>query len=740
MPILNEELYADIMASSNVVHGDKYHELVYAISKVASDMVVKTLGPYGRTTVIDEGTGFTYPSKDGWTCLNKLQFTDPTYNTIYQMLKKISFNSVTTVGDGTTTAMVAANNFLRMMYEYFIPEMEKKGGFRQANFIDSMEEIYGALEEQLRNNPAIRQIDLNGDFSDIYDIAYIATNGNHKFASLIQEIYQKTKNPHIQIELSPTAAETEISIQTGYKFDAHAMNFHAYVNDQSGNVVLTNTPRLVIIFDHSVTYQLHKDIITAISKWIVRDPDNVQEIIIMAPYFDDIISTWMTNAVNRSLQGNHIPNIMLMQIPMATQMHRKTLSDLCAITGATIFDEPRVKAFNILLHNATHEESERLDDPIFDLDDYKYEHPQQIIEDCMGNIRSIIIDKNEAFIQDYETFMNEKMFQMVVQEATEDFEARRKKALKTIGGTLDKEYMFSQLRYIKLTGNTGVIRIGAVSDIQQRTDKDTIDDAVLACKSAFENGYVRGMNLELLTMLKNPEMRGLPYEHEIYNMLYACFYETSLQVIRNKHPFDDETRLVKANEYTKDPERGTETILPTKEMMSSRMILDKCIDSSEHYDYNLRSEVLSRKDHWTVVNSAATDIEILRAVVNVLTTIITSDQYISVTQRFDAQRTDEKNLSLRMHEDYRLTANKVNAFMNTLAQNENYDLLQAVIGGIHMDDPFAGLALMGNDMPEERNSEYGWTLEDMDTNHDGTVSPEEVAEFLEQHSGAHEEE
>ena len=247
MGYINETLYKDIMSSSNVVSGDEYRELVCTIAQIASDMVVKTLGPYGSTTVIDEGTGFTYPSKDGWTCLSKLQFTDPTYNNVFQMLKKISFNSVTTVGDGTTTAMVAANHFLRAMYEDFIPEVEKKGAFRQASFILSMEKVYVYLEKLLRKNPEVCTIDPEGDFEDIYRIANIATNGNELFARIIQKIYSETKNPNIQVELDPNASETTYTTQIGYKFSSHVLSFHAYVNDGSGSIKFKDKPRRVVI-------------------------------------------------------------------------------------------------------------------------------------------------------------------------------------------------------------------------------------------------------------------------------------------------------------------------------------------------------------------------------------------------------------------------------------------------------------------------------------------------------------
>ena len=678
MKYINEDLYRDIMSSSNVVSGDEYRELVCTIAQIASDMVVKTLGPYGSTTVIDEGTGFTYPSKDGWTCLSKLQFTDPTYNNIYQMLKKISFNSVTTVGDGTTTAMVAANNFLRIMYERFIPEVEKEGAFRQASFIQSMEEIYRYLEKLLRMSPQVTMIDPEGNFDDIYRIANIATNGNSAFSSIIQKIYQETKNPNIQVELDPNASETSYVTQVGYKFSSHVLSFHSYVNDSSGFIRFKDKPRMVVIFDQTVSYQAHEKIIGGLLQLSNRDDF---DLVIMAPYFDDIITTWIGSQVENCVNNRQYPRVMMIQIPMSTNLQRKTLSDLCVLTNCQVFDEPKVKAFNILLHNQTHKEEEQISDPMFDLKEYAFESPEEILHRCLGKIQSIVIDKNEAFLQDYEAIMNEQNFKEIIREATEDYHERLRKAVKTIGGTLDKDFMFSQMRYIKLTGSTGVIKVGAVSDIQQRTDKDTIDDAVLACKSAFENGYVRGMNLEILSTLKllikgSIDHLNVDYEDKIYEMLYNCFYLTSLEVMNNKHKDPNAKRRVAVKTAPNELSKETTFLCSTE-------ILDLCIDYPKvPFDYNLRTETFSPKGEWDVINSTATDIEILRAVINVLTTIITSNQYISVTKRFDANVTNEKALAKRLSEEYRYAKSRADGYMDALSTNENYDLLQGLLGGV----------------------------------------------------------
>lgn len=685
MAYIREALYNEIASNSNVISGEEYRELVCAVSQVASDMVVKTLGPYGSTTVIDDGTGFTYPSKDGWSCLSKLQFTDPTYNSIFNMLKKISFNSVTTVGDGTTTAMVAANNFLRQMYTEFMPKV-KDAGFRQADFIDTMNYAYQALENRLRNNENIQQVNTDGDFSDIYKIAYVATNGNHEFATIIQNIYKETNNPNIQVTMDKDS-ETTYEVQQGYKFDAHTLNYPAYVNSDSGIIDYKNHPCRVVIFDHNVTFQMHEKILGGLSGLAQRDKF---EVIIMAPYFDDIVTSWIDSSVQRMAQNRMVPNIMLVQIPITAAIQRKSISDLAVLVNGQIFDEAKVKAFNILLHNQTHDDDAKIDDPMFSLEEYMFDSPEDIIHRCLGKINSIIINKTEAFLQDYESIAAPKQMQAILTEAKEAYDTMKAKALKTIGGMIDKDFLFTQMRYIKLKGSTGVIKVGAFSDIQQRCDKDSLDDAVLACRSAYENGYVRGMNTELLKLLHDTingedhaiKSNGSHYFDDVIQMLYNCFYMTSLQVLMNKQPNNDTARLVSIFEE-KDPD-GLTSIDTMRVNLNNPSILDMIITDSKKLDYNLRTEEMHGIGSWEVINSAATDIEILRAVVNVLTTVITSNQFLSVTRRYDARVNSERTMQTRLAEDSRIMKNKVTAIIDSIVNHEDYDLLQGLIGGINV--------------------------------------------------------
>ena len=637
---INKALYDEVKSCANIISGDEYKKLFCTIAKVVSDVVSQTLGPYGSTTIIDDGSGFTYPTKDGWSCMNRLRFNDPVYNTIFGIIKQVSFNSVSTVGDGTTTAMVATSAFLEYLYDHMIPNLEAQHLYNQSDIVYTMNQVTDEIAKKLKENSNVKHIDPDGDFSDINRIAYIATNGNYKFAKMIQEIYQKTKNPNIRIEIDNGAPETTYQIEKGYRFDCKPIAFNSYINDETGIIRKDDKPFKVIIFDHNVTYQMHKQLITSISQ--LASMRNT-EYVILAPYFDDIVCSIIQNSAAQMIRQGSYPNVMLVQIPTSLNMHQLAITDLSVLSNSLIFTETLVKVFNTMVHNQTCDPSDVVNDPIMELPQYaKYQHPQEILEDCSGTVKSAIFEANEGFIQDYETVCNKDRYDALIREVTETYEKKKAKAIKTINGLLDKDFLFTQLRYTKLMGNSGIIKVGGISDIQKRCDKDSLDDAVLACRSAFENGYVRGMCLEIISACNlaiddcDDEVKA-----HIYNAILYSFSSVFRTVIYNKIGEDKATAM---------------------------KIMNECLGTNSVY--NLRTESFDKPGEWTVINSVQTDIEILTAMSSILTTIMTSNQFLTMNRSCDMKVSHDKALAQRVADETAIAAGKGKGYLSAFAESD----------------------------------------------------------------------
>ena len=616
MSYQNTGLYNDILMGANIVSGDEYKEILYAISRVTADMVVKTLGPYGCTTIIDD-SAFTYPSKDGWACLSRLRFNDPMYNSLFKILRQISFNIVSKVGDGTTSAIIGANEFLKLLMEY-----QSSNTFRQADFIQELNGIQNEIITNLNNSEDIKYIDQEGDFEDIRKIAYISSNSNEEISDIVQNIYKATKNSNIYVSIDP-GNKLDYEIQVGYKFDCKTLNHRVYVNEESG-MCHKAKPSMVAIFDHNLNYNEHGVIIELLSKYAAQMNN---EIIIFAPHYDDILINIIDEGIKSCIQRKVIPNIMLVQYPLSMDIHRQYLSDFVMLTNGKLFDYGKCRACYGMHHNLTNTEADRIKDAILEIDQYKFESPQALIEACVGTVNNILIAENYCIIKEYEDVVNPDLYQTTLRELDKQYNMLKDKKNKSTS-VLNKEYMDVYQRYTRLVGNMGIIKVGGNSDLEKFCLKDSVDDAVLACKSAYDNGYVRGLNLAIIKTIGNlpvatsdkPSVRNA-----ILQMLYQTFVNIGVAVLKNKYNTENITR--------------NHPVIEGRLTNTCADIIIACADFD--LGYNLITDSYEGNNGFTVINSVSTDIEILNAIISILSLVLTSNQFLSISRMYDRKKSRE---------------------------------------------------------------------------------------------------
>lgn len=608
-------LYEDIKYGTNIITGEEYLETMLTLADVGAEMVVKTLGPFGKTTIIDDGS-FTYPTKDGWSILKRLRFNDPIFNTLYGVLKQVSFDLVNKVGDGTTTAFIGATIFMHTLNDY-----ANQVDFRQTEFLNTLTDITNKIIETLKSSEYVRKIDVTGDFTDIYKIAYVSSNGNSKLAGMIQEIYQKTQNPNIFITLD-TGDSLTCEIQSGYKLDCFPINQKGYRNSDDGTYSLSERA-LIAIFDHNVTYNEHEKIIGALSRYAASKNCTV---FIFAPHFDDIMTNIIGTSVNSMLQQGQIPNIMIIQVPLSMNIHRQYLSDLVLLTNAQVFDYGKVRAFNVLVHNQTAKAEDKIEDALLNTDQYNFVEPTDVLDMCLGKTNKIVVGEKYVLIQDYESIVNKTLYENTLDDVKKTFKELKEKANKNTN-MLQKDYMDAYQHYTKLFGKMGIIKVGGASELEKHCLKDAVDDSVLACRSAFDHGYIRGLNLATMSVINNmlldESIEKTPLEHDVLVMLFNTFFNMSMSVLRNKFN-DNVTREVTLK---KDGEEDKIYVLTNETILSTAV--------NNNYGYDLVNEQFMPDAECTVVNSTLTDVEILKGIVSILSMMLTSNQFLSINRNYD---------------------------------------------------------------------------------------------------------
>lgn len=625
--------YETVKAGMNIVNGDEYKEAFVGVSHAAADVLKKTLGPYGHTTVIDDGIN-RYSTKDGWSLVQRISFGDPLYNTMYDFIKKISFSLVTRVGDGTTTAIVAADAFIHEMMEN---EAFKK--YRQRDLLNAMLDVKKVIIEKLYSEKYFHSIPDDGKYDAIYNIAYTSTNENAEIASMIQKIYKETMNPNIYVNVGPSK-ETSMAIDKGYRLDCGPKGLSAFANNDEREFTSKNGV-FIFFIDHNVTYTDHWQILQDLMDYAIT---NGRQIMVFAPYFDTMVTDRIGSFTDSVVRQNKLPPLMMVQVPYSNSMQKNMFNDAAIIAGAQVFNTGCLDA---CLQAYLKKNRDGTDAPeatmLKDLNP-NYMTPMDLIRDYCGISADITASDEFVMFNTYNTenplYKNRLLeikntYEQVVVETADQITA------------VNKKLMEARLRYIRFYGVMGTINIGGSSEAEKQCLKDSVDDAVLACRSAYERGYVKGMNLATLGAIQDAIYdHSIDTEDKFMNQLYKTILKTLFKV------FKIVARAVMDNKY---PDANPDDNLWLRHTTNSDEIIQTAID--QNWGFNIVKDSFE-KDELHVVNSVVADEEILNACVSILTYILTSNQLLSVNRTFDT-KSQEQIVENKNRKNFRIAAEEI---------------------------------------------------------------------------------
>ena len=662
---VSEETLNSIKLGLNLVDGKEYRETLTGIAFIVSDILVKTLGPYASTTTIDDGV-FTYATKDGWSVLNRLRFGSPVEETIFKFIKQISFALNSKVGDGTTTAVVAANHFIQRLQEEMDElRKESKKIIRQAELLDEIDRCRDTLIKELHSEERLKRITkTDKGYEDIYKVAYVSSNRNETISNLIKEIYDSTDNPNIHVTLTGDGG-TYKEIQTGYKLDAKLLFAECFVNTEDKTCVL-NDPSYIMVLDHNVTYSEHYGIVANL---IAMASKNKKEVTIVAPYFDDVITNVLGMQIRNLYKNGQYANVRLVQLPMATQLQKNYASDLAVLVGGKVLNYGDIKVYQQLVKQERKKAGEDINDEFDEyknlLNDQVYQSSFDVIEMNRGMTQKLTLSEKfillENFARDTKTYADR------FNEIDEAFKAAKAKADKT-SNTLDKEYMAAHIRLVKFAGNTGIIHVGGETDLVKQCLKDSIDDAVLACRSAFENGYIRGLNIETISaaakLHHEAEASGDKWGQIIYRLIYHTFCDTTKDVMRNKYLED---ALTAYGKDATDLDDIDSSYTWTEDNLSMNEVIARCNEDNTCFD--IVTEKFEAAGE-SLVNSVSTDCEIIKATTSILSLLLSSNQLLSINKLYDKKRGKAQILDEKREEGYAYASGAVKAIEGLIGKSE----------------------------------------------------------------------
>ena len=284
--------------------------LVRGIDKLA-DTVKITMGPKGRNVVLDKKFGAPLITNDGVTIAKEIELPDEAENMGAQLVREVATKTNDAAGDGTTTATLLAQAFVREGMKNVTaganPMVVRKG----------MKKAVDAAVEALNANAK----NVNGK-EDIARVGTISA-GDEVIGELIADAMEKvTADGVITIEESKSA-ETYSEVVEGMQFDRGYLSPYMVTDTDKMEAVIDDA--LILITDKKIA--TINDILPLLEQLV----QSGRKLVIIA---EDVEGEALTTLVLNKLRGTF--TCVAVKAPGFGDRRKEMLRDIAILTGGEV--------------------------------------------------------------------------------------------------------------------------------------------------------------------------------------------------------------------------------------------------------------------------------------------------------------------------------------------------------------------------------------------------------------------
>ena len=200
---------------NNIVSGQKLKEIQSRVLNDLKNAIINSMGPAGSNSLILRGNSdadiVAEYSKDGNKIIKSIKYQYPIEMAIKSEIENSTRYIEKTVGDGTSSVVVMSSLIFDALNEASI---SGEFGYDPYETMRLFKKCVDIISEKIRSNGRPCTLD------DIYNIAYISTNGNKEVAEQIHQIY-KEYGMSVFIDVSASTNEnTYVKTYNGITIDA----------------------------------------------------------------------------------------------------------------------------------------------------------------------------------------------------------------------------------------------------------------------------------------------------------------------------------------------------------------------------------------------------------------------------------------------------------------------------------------------------------------------------------------
>ena len=299
------------MAKDIVFNTDK---LAAGVDKLANAVKI-TMGPKGRTVVIEKSYGTPVATKDGVTVAKAVSLKDPMENIGARMVQEVAKKAGDDAGDGTTTATVLAQKLIkegRRVIAAGMNPMDLKRGMDMA-----VAAVIADIDAHARPVK---------DTAEIAQVATISANSDREIGEKIAGAMEKVGKEGVITVEEAKGLETEIDIVEGMQFDQGFMSPY----------FVTNTEKMLAELDGAQILVSEKKITGLQALLPILEPiaQSGRPLLIIA---EDVESEALATLVLNRLRGGL--KVCAVKAPGFGDRRKEMLKDIAAVTGATVISD-----------------------------------------------------------------------------------------------------------------------------------------------------------------------------------------------------------------------------------------------------------------------------------------------------------------------------------------------------------------------------------------------------------------
>jgi chaperonin GroEL len=282
----------------------------------AANVVKVTLGPTGKTVILDRGFGSPTITDDGVTVAKEIELEDKLENVGASLIQEVANKTNEEAGDGTTTATVLAQK----MIEEGIGAVALNSA-RANDIKKGMDKAVAHVVEQLRG----MKKDIRGK-EDIQQVATIASL-DPEVGKLIAEAMEEVGNDGVITVEEGQTIGLEKEVVKGMRFDKGFVSPYMLTNPDRMEAVWEDP--YILITDKKISSV--QDVLPVLEK--VAQSGKKDLVIIADDVEGEALATFIVNKIRGTF------NVLAIKAPGFGDRRKEMLVDIATLTGGQVITE-----------------------------------------------------------------------------------------------------------------------------------------------------------------------------------------------------------------------------------------------------------------------------------------------------------------------------------------------------------------------------------------------------------------